>query len=213
MNDQYQIGPSPLRLFVLGATGGTGRAFVDGALAHGHRVTAFVRSPEKVGRKHDRLEVIAGDVRDERALAAALPGHDAVLSAVGPRKRGKFTLIGDTARATLAAMAQAHVPRLVVVSAALLYPGGGLFYRILARLLRDNMRDTAEMERLVTAASASWTIVRPPRLLDGKGGRAVRVAETGPPVGMVIDRSDLGRFLLDVVEHDRYLRRVVGVSR
>jgi putative NADH-flavin reductase len=213
MNDRYQIGSGPLRLFVLGATGGTGRAFVERALEHGHRVTAFVRSPEKVECQNDRLTVLGGDVRDERALATALPGHDAILSAVGPRKRGQSTLIGDTARATLAAMSRASVPRLIVVSAALLYPAAGLLYRVLAYLLRENMRDTAEMERQVSTSDLQWTIVRPPRLLDGKGGRPVRVAETGPPPAMVIDRSDLGPFLLDVVEQDRYLRRVVGVSR
>jgi len=43
--------PQELRrslLFVLGATGGTGRALVEQARQRGHLVTAFVRSPEKL---------------------------------------------------------------------------------------------------------------------------------------------------------------------
>ena len=32
-----------MRLFILGATGGTGRQLVDQALESGHEVTAFVR--------------------------------------------------------------------------------------------------------------------------------------------------------------------------
>lgn len=36
-----------LRIFVLGATGGTGRTLIDQAVARGHQVTAFVRSPRR----------------------------------------------------------------------------------------------------------------------------------------------------------------------
>jgi uncharacterized protein YbjT (DUF2867 family) len=38
-----------MQLFIIGATGGTGRALVEQASRRGHRVTAFVRSPEKLG--------------------------------------------------------------------------------------------------------------------------------------------------------------------
>jgi uncharacterized protein YbjT (DUF2867 family) len=37
------------RLLMLGATGGIGRAPTDQAIERGHQVTAFVRSPEKLG--------------------------------------------------------------------------------------------------------------------------------------------------------------------
>ena len=37
-----------MKLFVIGATGRTGWEIVQQALARGHHVTAFVRSPEKI---------------------------------------------------------------------------------------------------------------------------------------------------------------------
>ena len=46
-----------MRLFILGATGKTGTQIVDVALARGHQVTAFVRSPAKITRRHPRLQV------------------------------------------------------------------------------------------------------------------------------------------------------------
>jgi uncharacterized protein YbjT (DUF2867 family) len=49
-----------MRLFILGATGGIGRQLVQQALAREHCVTAFVRSPEKLGRAHERLTVVVG---------------------------------------------------------------------------------------------------------------------------------------------------------
>jgi len=38
-----------MRLLILGATGGTGRQLTSQAIEHGHRVTALVRSPQKLG--------------------------------------------------------------------------------------------------------------------------------------------------------------------
>src|SRR4029453_3421815 len=59
------------KVLIVGATGGTGRSLVEQALTAGHSVTAFVRNPEKVGRHHERLRVVAGAARsgcgDQRA--------------------------------------------------------------------------------------------------------------------------------------------------
>src|SRR5256885_5608698 len=108
-------------LFVLGATGGTGRAIVDQALRRGHRVTAFVRSPDKLGPSREGLTVLRGDPRNVEELRAALPGHDAVLSALGPPGIGPSTLVADSARSTVAAMRAAGVRRLLVVGVAVLF--------------------------------------------------------------------------------------------
>jgi putative NADH-flavin reductase len=47
-----------MKLFALGATGGRDREVVGQALERGHRVTAFVRLPEKIAHRHDRLRVV-----------------------------------------------------------------------------------------------------------------------------------------------------------
>ena len=44
-----------MRLFILGATGGIGRQLVEQALERRHHVTAFVRSPQKLGAARDGL--------------------------------------------------------------------------------------------------------------------------------------------------------------
>jgi nucleoside-diphosphate-sugar epimerase len=43
-----------MKLFVIGATGRTGREIVEQALARGHHVTAFVRSPQGVKSRNER---------------------------------------------------------------------------------------------------------------------------------------------------------------
>lgn len=49
-----------MKLFVIGATGGTGREIVQQALERGHHVTSFVRSPEPVTLRHEPLSVLKG---------------------------------------------------------------------------------------------------------------------------------------------------------
>jgi putative NADH-flavin reductase len=49
-----------MRLLILGANGKTGTQLVDLALARDHEVTAFVRSPAKVTRRHPLLKVLPG---------------------------------------------------------------------------------------------------------------------------------------------------------
>src|SRR5260370_42311417 len=78
------LGDNALRPFGLGAAGRTGVELLDLALAHGHAVTAFVRSPRKITRRHERLAVVEGSVDEARPMAAAMTGHDAVGSVLGP---------------------------------------------------------------------------------------------------------------------------------
>src|SRR5216110_4090570 len=74
-----------MKFVVLGATGGTGLEIVRQAIEHGHSVTAFVRSPERLGRFRDRITVKQGDLLNSADLERVIKGHDAVLSGFGPR--------------------------------------------------------------------------------------------------------------------------------
>jgi putative NADH-flavin reductase len=47
-----------MKLFVIGATSRTGRKVVEQALARSHQVTAFVRSPEGIKLKNERLTLL-----------------------------------------------------------------------------------------------------------------------------------------------------------
>jgi putative NADH-flavin reductase len=72
-------------VLVFGATGRTGRALVEQALAQGHIVTAFARDPRKIRTMHKNLRVMQGDVLNHDAVGEAINGQDAVLSALGVR--------------------------------------------------------------------------------------------------------------------------------
>lgn len=206
-----------MRLFILGATGGTGRQLIDQALARGHQVTAFVRSPEKLSARPEGLSVRQGDPRDAAALAAALPGHDAVLSALGPPGfeppgLGRSTILPDSARSTVSAMQAAGIRRLLIVSAAILFEDLGLLAALLRRtLLRNVVIGSGDMERIVTASDLDWTIIRPPRLTNGPLTARYQVADNRfPPGKRTLSRANAAHLLLDELDRGAHLRRIVG---
>jgi len=206
-----------MRLFILGATGGTGLQLVDQALKRQHRVTAFVRTPHKLGAPREGLTVIQGDLLNAEAVGAALAGHDAVLSAMGPPGPGRTTIAGDSARATAAAMRATGVRRLLVVGVAVLFDDAGIFARVLRKtLLRNVANDSAEMEVIVKASNLDWTIVRPPRLTNGPLTERYGVVDDHLPLGAggtaTVSRADVAHFMLDEVEHPAHLQRVVGIA-
>ena len=65
-------------IFVTGATGYVGGRLVPALLEAGYQVRCLVREPRKLDarpwRRHARLEVVAGDLDDPVALAAAMAG-------------------------------------------------------------------------------------------------------------------------------------------
>src|SRR6187455_2763809 len=98
---------SPLmKVLVFGATGGLGRQVVEQARAAGHEVTAFTRATH-------------GDVTTDRdAVAGALRGQDAVISALGRGNSFRSNqLMARSMDVILPAMEREGVRRLIVTSA------------------------------------------------------------------------------------------------
>jgi uncharacterized protein YbjT (DUF2867 family) len=203
-----------MRLFVLGGTGKIGGALIELGLERGHTVTTFVRSPQKL-RPRAGLDIVAGDLRQVAELRRALPGHEAVFSAVGPRPPAAFfesTLVSDCAASTVAAMAEAGIARLLVVSAAFLFPEDGLRYRFVRWLLQAHGRDLSTMEALVGASDLEWTIARPSQL-KANDDTAYRVRVGGQPEhGFSVGVRSVASFMLDAAEHHAHVREIVGVA-
>jgi putative NADH-flavin reductase len=206
-----------LRLFVLGATGHVGTNIVDLALARGHEVTAYVRSPQKVTRNDPGLAVIQGSLLSTDALARALAGHDALLSSIGPPPREALrpsTLMAEAAASTVAAMTAAEVKRLLVVSAAILFDDRRrLRFRLFRWLLRQHARDLVAMEAVVRATGFDWTIARPPRLVKEPSESYRCAIDTVPPGAWSMSFRAVAAFLVDSAEQRAHVRHVVGLAR
>jgi putative NADH-flavin reductase len=202
-----------MKLFILGATGGIGRYLLQLALARGHDVTAYVRSPQKIELTHDRLRIVQGDVFSADQMARSLTGHDLVLSAFGPLAIRASTLRREFGRTLVVAMRTSGVRRVQIVSAAFLFDGLGLGARLLkATLFRQMIPDMAGMEAAICQADLDWTIVRPPRLINGPARHSYRVADgILPKGGTIISRSDVAHFMIGEAETPVHVKQIVGV--
>jgi uncharacterized protein YbjT (DUF2867 family) len=209
-----------MRLFVLGATGRTGVELLDLALSHGHTVTAFVRSPAKITRRDEGLSIVEGRVDEAAPMAEAMKGHDAVISTLGPTPPQAIALgtrlMHDSTRTVLSAMEQARVNRFLVVSSALLFPGGGPTVAFFRWLIRHHVRDLRAMESALEKSAARWTIARPPRLVTTRD-QAFAAVEGCFPGRLTALASMSWRavaaYLVDALERRAHERRVVGLSR
>jgi putative NADH-flavin reductase len=166
-----------MRVAIVGASGRSGTAAANIALAAGHEVVSVVRTAASAPAG---TTAKIADARDIPALTAAIRGADAVISSLGHRggpdaAPGDATVLHDGAVALLAAMATASVSRLVAVSAAGAYVQGDdplsrfIAKPIVARLFGGVFPDTREMEDVIRASPVVWTILRPSRLVAGDG--------------------------------------------
>jgi putative NADH-flavin reductase len=208
-----------VKILLFGATGATGRHVLAQALAKGHTVTAFVREPSRLADRDERMRVIVGDTtRDAPAVADAMPGQDAAVSALG---RGNTLradhLIERSMRVIVPAMERAGVRRLILLSAF----GVGesrrhapWVSRVMYRVLLGNIfRDKLAGERRVRQSSLDWTIVYPTLLTNGPLTLRYRAGELLELRGMPrISRADVARFILIEAENRGFVKKVVTLS-
>ena len=211
--------PSPRKILVLGATGGTGQQVISRALQQGHQVTALVRNPQRLTVRDDRLRVLDGSVTDDsQALADAVRDQAAVISTLGAGRSFKSGgLISQSMGRTVRAMEDHGVRRLIFTSAFGVGDtrrdvplGPRIFMRL---LLRDIYRDKELGEAALRASGLDWTLVYPAGLVDGPATGQCRAGERLSLSGFPrIARADVADFLLAQLDDTTYLRKCVLIS-
>jgi putative NADH-flavin reductase len=202
-------------MVVLGASGGTGRAVVAAGLRLGHCVTAVVRRPDALAPRAGLTVAVLPDLGAHDQLVQVVAGHDAVITALGTGARGPVTVCTDGIRATLAAMAETGVRRLVAVSAhgAVESRDRSPYSLALWASVGHKMRDKESMEALIRASATDWTIVRPPALKDtAPSGRYRTGTDLRIRLTSAVSRADLGEFLVREAIAPAYLHRAPRIA-
>ncbi|MEU6849227.1 NAD(P)H-binding protein [Actinacidiphila alni] len=210
-----------MRIAVFGANGPTGRHLTDQALAAGHDVVAVTRRPGSLPSGRPGLTVAVADATDPAAVADAVAGTDAVLSALGARfSKETVTTYSASATAITGAMARHGVTRLLAVSSSIADPdwrptGAHFFNHVLdplvnRRLGRTLHEDIRRMEDVIRRTDLDWTLVRPSGLFEHPDVTDYRTAGTSAD-GVFTARSDLAASMLRELEERRYVRMAMGV--
>ncbi|MFI1015182.1 NAD(P)-dependent oxidoreductase [Streptomyces sp. NPDC020965] len=209
-------------IVIFGAGGRVGRAAVAEAVARGHTVTAVVRDPAAHPRLGgDGVTVVRGDVTDRASVAAVAVGARAAINATARLDMASEEFFVAAARALVAGLTEAGVPRLIAVGiAATLETSPGV--RVMDapdfpaphRLFSQG--HAAEWETLrETAGPLDWLMVCPPMELGADVPRTGRY-RTAP--GRLIDgggriaHADLAVALLDEIERPRHHRIQLAVA-
>jgi putative NADH-flavin reductase len=221
-----------MKLTIVAATGGIGKHLVDQAVAGGHEVTAAARRPHDLPAG---VRAVAVDFArpDKQAMASAISGADAVLSALGPRDpRADAGITSRGTRAIVAAMQAEHVRRIIIVSAAPVGPvpvpgqptppkhdpGDGFFMRHLgSRLARAlfgrHYADLAVTEQILRDSGLDWTVSRPPKLTNKPMTGTYRVAlNRNVRGGFSVPRADVAHHMLRMVNQPETIKQVMGIA-
>jgi hypothetical protein len=213
-----------MNILLFGATGQIGQQILKQALERGHKVTAFVREPSKIAMNAPNLTVKPGDARSAQSVAEAMPGHDAVVNAMGPGGPGVsdqfLDILTEGSRHIAQAMQKAGIKRLVALGSA------GTLQATPNQLLRDTPNFPAFTRNISGAhlqawknyetAGLEWTMVCPPGAVE-PGDRTGHyrlstdyMVETGTM--LKITAGDLADFVLNEVEQGKYIGHRVNVA-
>lgn len=217
-----------MKIALIGATGFVGRPLLDELLSRGHHVTALQRQPGKLP-SHERLVAVQADVQNEADVAHAAEGHDLVISAFNPGWNDPelYARFASGARAIVAGVKRARVPRLIVVGGAgslFVAPGVQLVDTPAfldhvppnivpgARAARDHLSE------LQAETALDWTLVSPPAMLEpGPRSGKYRLGEDqllmagDAPAGISV--ADLAVAIADEIEQPQHHRRRFTVAR
>lgn len=207
-----------MRIALFGATGRIGQRAVKEALSRGHSVTAIVHEQSKLNLSDPNLKVIQGDVTDVASVARAVPGSEAVISAVGPKWDGSNNrMLVDAAHALLDGQKRAGVKRLLVV-------GGAGSLEDAPGVERMDMPDFPAAWRPVAKAHGeALEIYRQEKDLDWSYLSPANMIEPGTRTGKYrtgteqlvrdadgksfISMEDYAVALIDEIEHPKFIRR------
>ena len=195
-----------MRAVVLGITGRTGHIVVDLALGRGIDVVALVRH-ELESPSDPRVAVTILDLRDQDAIAPAIAGADAVVSAIGPVTGVTITEVSEATQAVVDAMIRAGVRRIVAAANGKVLTTDEVTGEY-ANVAAEHRRDAA----ILAASGLDWTVLAAPYLTDEPGTGAISTAVDAKPPARSLTRVDFAATLLDALAHEDWVGHIVGVA-
>jgi putative NADH-flavin reductase len=208
------------KVIVFGATGGSGKQVVEQALEAGYEVKAIIRKPETFNINHPNLKIIKGDVLQPITFQDELKDVTAVMSCLGIPKVQPTTLYSESMENIIKVMKRCNVTRILCISSSAIdIPPKSSFImtfllkNVLQRIYKPVYADMTLMENKLKSSNLDYTIVRAPKLTDGKKTKKHRIV-TQQPLKKIptISRADLAAFMLNIINKDNTFKSTIEVA-
>ncbi len=208
-----------MKIALYGATGMIGASILREALSRGHQVTAIVRDPSKLSPA-DHMTALKGDVLDTADVAAAVKGHDAVISSINAPHDDPQVFV-RAAQSLVAALKQASVKRVISVGGAgslEVAPGVKLFETPeFPEAYRAGSKALGAALDVFRASDLDWTFISPAGVIapgdrTGKfrvGGDQLLTDANGAS-NISVDDYAIG--LVDELEQARHIRQRITLA-
>lgn len=206
-----------MKVCILGATGRVGLNIIKLALKDSVEVTALVRDLDKMTIKHERLQVIEGNVLNGNDIKEAVKGCDVVISALGTDRN---ETLKKSMPNIIKHMEEEGVQKIITIGTA-----GILQARTSPNLYR--FQSTESKRKTTTAAedhlaaykvlsnsnNLCWTVVCPTHLIDGEATEVYRTEkDILPEGGSKITVGDTAHFAWDLCNKNIYENSRVGIA-
>lgn len=205
-----------MRIAVFGATGGTGLQVIQQALDKEYHVTALVRNLAKLPIDDAGLRIVTGNALDMQSVKATVEGADAVICSLGMTPDNPPDMLEDATHNIIAAMNEAGIRRLVVVTSMGLGNSrdqvGLVFKTLMKTVMKEVMEQKDRQEAVVRASDLDWVIVRPGGLTDGPFTGQYQAGNDPHIKAGQVSRADVASFVLAQVTDDTYLRQAPAIS-
>lgn len=204
-----------MKITVFGASGRVGQHVIRLALEQGMEVTAFVRTPSKIQISHPFLHIYHGNALHANDVAAAIEGHNAVVSCLASSKGLKqSTELGNMIENIALGMEKHGVKRIVYVASAGIY---GEIPRISGKMVMKTLKypllDHRHAVDTIVNYNLDYTIVRPMGLTnDAPTGNYREAVEGIPEKGRSIAREDVANFIIKALEDSKYIKESVSIA-
>jgi putative NADH-flavin reductase len=216
-----------MRVLLLGATGRTGHLILEELIARRHSIVVVVRDRDKIRISSSKMLVFEGSTLDERLMASAFIGCDAVISALNVSRNSDFpwsalrtpkSLMSDTIKLVISIAKSHRLNRIIVLSAWGAHETINdipwwFRWTIKFSNIKYGYWDHERQEDLLLESGMNWTAIRPVGLINSKAHKQVKVVINGKTKpSLIINRQSVALFTADVLEKDMYVKMTPAIS-
>ncbi|MEE9364148.1 MAG: NAD(P)H-binding protein [Cellulophaga sp.] len=216
-----------MKIFLLGATGRTGKLVLQLAIKKGYKVNCLVRNPEKIEIQNN-ISIFKGSPSCVDDLRKAMEGCNCIISVLNISRNSDFPwskirtpkyFLSDVMSKTLAIATDKNVQRIIICSAWGVSETKHEIPKWFKWLIENSniaiaYEDHERQEKLLQQATLNWTIVRLAGLTNSNKKQTVRESfNNNPRPKLTISRLALAKYMIETIEKENSIGKKVVVSK